>query len=66
MVVEGARAAVSILELAQERGIEVPITRAVHDVLLNGIDIQSAKDGLLGRLPREEFYGMANEGQRGE
>lgn len=66
MVVEGARAAASILDLAQTKSIEVPITKAVHDVLLNGIDIESAKESLLGRLPREEFYGMAAAGQRGD
>lgn len=58
MVVEGARAAVSIHELALERDIEAPITAAVHGVLVNELDIDSAKESLLGRLPREEFYGM--------
>ena len=58
MVVEGARAAMSIYELAVERGIEAPITAAVHGVLVNELDIDSAKESLLGRLPREEFYGM--------
>ena len=58
MVVEGARAAMSIYELAVERGIEAPITVAVHGVLVNELDIDSAKESLLGRLPREEFYGM--------
>lgn len=58
MVVEGARAAMSVYELAVERGIEAPITAAVHGVLVNELDIDSAKESLLGRLPREEFYGM--------
>lgn len=58
MVVEGARAAMSIHELAVERSIEAPITAAVHGVLVNELDIDSAKESLLGRLPREEFYGM--------
>ena len=58
MVVEGARAAMSVHELAVERGIEAPITAAVHGVLVNELDIDSAKESLLGRLPREEFYGM--------
>lgn len=58
MVVEGARAAVSINELALERGIEAPITAAVHGVLVDGLDLASAQAALLGRLPREEFYGM--------
>ena len=58
MVVEGARAAMSVHELAVERGIEAPITAAGHGVLVNELDIDSAKESLLGRLPREEFYGM--------
>lgn len=58
MVVEGARAAMSVHELAVGRGIEAPITAAVHGVLVNELDIDSAKESLLGRLPREEFYGM--------
>ena len=58
MVVEGARAAMSVHELVVERGIEAPITAAVHGVLVNELDIDSAKESLLGRLPREEFYGM--------
>ncbi|MDO4848165.1 MAG: NAD(P)H-dependent glycerol-3-phosphate dehydrogenase [Coriobacteriia bacterium] len=58
MVVEGARAAMSVNELALERGIEAPITAAVHGVLVDGLDTASARAALLGRLPREEFYGM--------
>ncbi len=58
MVVEGARAAMSVNELALERGIEAPITSAVHGVLVDGLDTEAARTALLGRLPREEFYGM--------
>lgn len=61
MVVEGARAAESLLELADEKGIEVPITRAVHGLLVNGFDVEAARESLLGRLPREEFYGMQDK-----
>lgn len=58
MVVEGARAAQSVTELADELGIEVPITRAVRGLLAGGLDARSAEAALLGRMPREEFYGM--------
>ena len=58
MVVEGAPASASILELAQERGIEVPITEAVHAVLFDGRPIVEAMEALLNRAPRTEFYGM--------
>ncbi len=63
MVVEGARAAMSVHELATELGIEAPITAAVHGVLVDGLDTEAAKAALLGRLPREEFYGMSNPGK---
>lgn len=59
MVVEGAHAAQSFWELARERGIEAPLTCAVHDVLVDGLDLASASASLLGRLPREEFYGLS-------
>ncbi len=57
-VVEGARAAKSVLELAREHSIEVPITAAVNDVLFRGVPVDAATDHLLGRRPREEFYGV--------
>lgn len=63
MVVEGARAAMSVHEVACELGIEAPITAAVHGVLVDGLDTEAAKAALLGRLPREEFYGLMNSGK---
>ena len=58
MVVEGVPASASVLELAKERGIEVPITAGVHAVLFEGRPIGDAMEGLLTRAPRTEFYGM--------
>ena len=58
MVVEGVPASISVLELARERGIEVPITAGVHAVLFEGKPIGDAMEGLLTRAPRTEFYGM--------
>ena len=58
-VVEGARAAESVLALARAHGVEVPITSAVHAVLHEGAGVQEATDMLLGRRPGEEFYGIA-------
>lgn len=58
MVVEGAEAAASILPLAEARGVQVPITRAVHALLYEGVDMGEAIDALLGRIPRIEFYDM--------
>ena len=60
-VVEGARAAESVLSLAHEHDVEVPITSAVHAVLNNGVNVLDATDQLLGRRPGEEFYGIADQ-----
>lgn len=60
MVVEGAQASTSILQLARERGVDVPITQAVNAVLYEGVPFSKARDLLLGRRPQEEFYGVAD------
>lgn len=62
MVVEGAQAASSILELAKSKGVEVPITQAVNAVLYEGMPVLDAVDALLERRPNEEFYGVGHEG----
>lgn len=59
MVVEGARACVSVCELADEHHIEVPISRVVYAVLYQGLSIDDAIESLLGRVPNEEFYGYS-------
>ena len=58
MAVEGAQAALSVWELAHKLGVEAPITEAVHAVLYESQGLEEAIDGLLGRRPHEEFYGM--------
>lgn len=60
MVVEGARAARSVRELAGRLGVEAPITNAVHDVLFAHEPVCDAMSVLLDRLPREEFYGLGD------
>ena len=64
MVVEGARAARSLSTLAHDLGIEAPLTEAVNGVLVDGLDLASARESLLGRLPKEEFYGIPSESNR--
>lgn len=59
MVVEGAEAAVSLYELAKHKGVEAPITRAVYQILYDGLPLGEAIDALLGRMPQDEFYGVA-------
>ena len=66
MVVEGARAAESVLALARAHDVEVPITEAVYGVLHGGARIQDAIDALLGRRPKEEFYGIATPDKENE
>lgn len=56
MVVEGAEAACSILQVAGRHNVQVPITRAVHDMLFCRMPIEDATDALLGRLAHDEFY----------
>lgn len=58
MVVEGAKAVRGTWELACERGIETPITRAVHAILYEGMPMDEARHSLLDRDPNEEFYGL--------
>lgn len=58
MVVEGARACVSVRELAHKYGVEVPIVEAVWNLLYGGASIDSVIHLLTDRTPTEEFYGM--------
>lgn len=58
MVVEGARAALSVHELATKLHIETPITNEVFGILYDDRPLAEAEDALLCRLPREEFYGL--------
>lgn len=62
MIVEGARAAVSVHELAAEKGIRVPISNAVYAMLYEGADADTALELLTEREPDQEFYGFAGEG----
>jgi glycerol-3-phosphate dehydrogenase (NAD(P)+) len=53
-VAEGVFSARAVESLAQEKGIDMPITRAVCDVLFRGASAQDAVRQLLARDPREE------------
>ena len=61
MVVEGAQATTSILELARAKGVEVPITQAVNALLYGGMPLDKVTDALLGRHSVREFYGVVPE-----
>lgn len=58
MVVEGVRAAKSIWQLCQLRGIEAPLTEGVYDILYNNAKLEDAVVKLLERVPTQEFYGL--------
>lgn len=58
MVVEGAEAAASILEVARAHDVQTPITQAVFELLYEGLPVTEAIDALLGRQPANEFYGI--------
>ena len=66
MVVEGARAVVSVRELAQKKGVEVPISDAVWNVIYGGMSVETVTAMLIGRTPTREFYGMGTTTTEGK
>lgn len=58
MIVEGARACISIRELAFKLHVEVPIVEAVYQLLYEGATFERMAQILSEREPKEEFYGM--------
>jgi glycerol-3-phosphate dehydrogenase (NAD(P)+) len=62
MVVEGARACVSVRNLARACGVETPIADAVHALLYEGVPVAQAVGALYARTPSAEFYGLDNPG----
>ena len=57
-VAEGVSTTVAALKMAGELGIEMPIARATHKVLFEGLDPREAVMELMGRPPRSEWEGM--------
>ncbi|MEO6921684.1 MAG: NAD(P)H-dependent glycerol-3-phosphate dehydrogenase [Collimonas sp.] len=53
-VAEGVRCAAAVRALAQQRGVDMPITNAVAGVLFDGASLRSVMELLLSRNPREE------------
>lgn len=53
-VAEGVRCARAVLSLAKLKGVEMPITEAVCEVLFNGLSVQTAVERLLQRDARPE------------
>jgi glycerol-3-phosphate dehydrogenase (NAD(P)+) len=53
-VAEGVFSAQEVLRIADTRGIDMPITRAVCEVLYHGVQAREAVQALLARDPKEE------------
>jgi glycerol-3-phosphate dehydrogenase (NAD(P)+) len=58
MVAEGAVACITVDELAQREGLELPITHEVRAILYEHKPLASAQDALLGREAKDELHGM--------
>ena len=56
-VVEGVPTTKGILKLADERGVDMPITRAVYSVLFDGVTPEEAIRGLMTRALKAETIG---------
>ena len=53
-IVEGVATTRSVMELARRHGVDMPITRSVHEVLFEGKDVLSALSELMSREAKPE------------
>jgi glycerol-3-phosphate dehydrogenase (NAD(P)+) len=58
MVAEGAVACITVDELGQREGLELPITKQVRAILYEGVPVASGEDALLGREAADELHGL--------
>lgn len=58
MVAEGAVSCVSLDDLAQRLGLELPITRQVRAILYEGAAASTAQESLMSRVAGDELHGM--------
>jgi glycerol-3-phosphate dehydrogenase (NAD(P)+) len=58
-VAEGVPTSVSLVQLADKYNVEMPITRAVHAILFEGMDVMSALTDLMTRDPKPERIDFA-------
>lgn len=54
MVIEGANTCISALELGKKSGIEMPITKAVYEIIYQNVAPKDAVKSLLNRAIKEE------------
>jgi glycerol-3-phosphate dehydrogenase (NAD(P)+) len=57
-VAEGVYTTVAALKLADRLDVEMPIARATHRILYEGVDPRQAVVELMGRPPRSEWEGL--------
>ncbi|GIP32376.1 NAD(P)H-dependent glycerol-3-phosphate dehydrogenase [Paenibacillus sp. J2TS4] len=62
MVVEGVKTTKAAYALADRYKVEMPITRALYDVLFNGKKAKDAVGDLMGRVPTHEMEEIAQTG----
>jgi glycerol-3-phosphate dehydrogenase (NAD(P)+) len=62
MVAEGVRTAPLLADLAERRGVDMPMVRAVVAVTRDGADVTTLGEELLSRPPRSERWGLPGEG----
>ncbi|WP_180994130.1 NAD(P)H-dependent glycerol-3-phosphate dehydrogenase [Bacillus sp. Marseille-P3661] len=55
MVVEGVRTTKAAYQLSKKENVEMPITKAIFDILFNNSDPRKAVEGLMGRVPTHEM-----------
>ena len=58
MVAEGVKSSRAILQIAQDRGVDMPIVEHVVKVVHEGMDPKDMVRALMSRDPKPEFHGM--------
>ena len=56
-VVEGVPTTKAVMQLAKKRGVDMPITAAVHAILFEGLSPRQAIRDLMGRSLKAEQVG---------
>jgi glycerol-3-phosphate dehydrogenase (NAD(P)+) len=62
MVAEGVKSSRAIVALADEAGVEMPISRAVVAIIHEGRDPRDAVKALMTRDPKSEMHGLPDTG----
>ncbi|MGR9049915.1 NAD(P)H-dependent glycerol-3-phosphate dehydrogenase [Halobacillus faecis] len=60
MVVEGVRTTKAAFQLAQEQGVEMPITSGIYRILFESADPRDVVDELMTRIRRHEMEDLTN------